>query len=234
MPTLAAERGLILAAYHNRRWDGDYQTIRSLLADGRVGRPLHLVSHFDRYRKEPRLGVWRESGELGGGLLFDIGPHLLDQALALFGDPSTIWADIRRSRDHAVVDDAFDILLTYEGSKPGQPTHEGLRVWLCATLTAASPGARFTLHGTLGSYEKWGFDPQESQLKVGTPFEKSGVGTALADPWGILTIPGAPPERVPTLLGDYRDLLPECPGCYPWPRTLAGDGARCLVRSPAD
>ena len=113
LATLAAERGLILSAYHNRRWDGDFCTVRKVLESGRIGRPLHLVSHFDRFRQEPRLDAWRESGAPGGGLLYDLGPHLIDQALALFGPPATIWADVRRSRDHAVVDDAFDILLTY-------------------------------------------------------------------------------------------------------------------------
>jgi predicted dehydrogenase len=207
---LAAERGLILSAYHNRRWDGDYRTVCGVLEGGRLGRPLHLVSHFDRYRLEPRTNAWRESGEVGGGVLFDLGPHLIDQALALFGDPAFLWADVRHTRDHAVVDDAFDIMLSY-GS--GVRTHgpaagmdlSGLRVWLCATLAAASAGARFTLHGTLGSYEKWGLDPQENALKAGQRFETPGFGSEPPNAWGVLTLANSPPEPVPTLRGDYRE-----------------------------
>ncbi len=211
---LAAERGLVLSAYHNRRWDGDFKTVRSLLDSGRLGRPLHLVSHFDRYRAAPRLDAWRESGEVeGGGTLFDLGPHLLDQALALFGTPTSIWADVRRSRDHAVVDDAFDILLGYETAEGAResadpaeaPPLDGLRVWLCATLTAASAGARFTLHGTLGSYEKWGLDPQENALKQGDTFDTPGFGTEPSTSWGMLTLANGAPEPVPTLQGDYRE-----------------------------
>ena len=214
LAALAAERGLVLSAYHNRRWDGDFCTIRKLLDSGRIGRPLHLVSHFDRYRLEPRLDAWRESGALGGGLLFDLGPHLIDQALALFGPPTAIWADVRRSRDRAVVDDAFDLLLTYDdaramaheaGGEQAQNERGPLRVWLCATLAAASGGARFTLHGTLGSYEKWGFDPQESALKAGDRFETASFGSEPAHAWGVLTVAGKAPESVPTLRGDYRE-----------------------------
>jgi predicted dehydrogenase len=208
---IAAERGLILSAYHNRRWDGDFQTLRSVLAEGRLGRPVHLISRFDRYRREPRLATWRESGRAGGGgLLYDLGPHLIDQALALFGDPTTLWADVRHSRDQAVVDDAFDILLSYSssgldaGPASGQDVRD-LRVSLCSTLTAASPGARFTLHGTLGSYEKWGLDPQEDALKAGQTFDSPGFGSEPPVDWGVLTIPNSPPEPVPTLRGDYRE-----------------------------
>jgi predicted dehydrogenase len=209
---LASERGLILSAYHNRRWDGDFRTVRSILEGGRLGQPLHLVSHFDRYRLQPRLETWRESGKAGGGILFDLGPHLIDQALALFGDPVSLWADVRRSRDHSVVDDSFDIFLTYDGVPGAAPDPRraagmdlrGLRVWLCATLAAASAGARFTLHGTLGSYEKWGLDPQENALKAGQTFASPGFGSEPPNAWGVLTLPNSPPEPVPTMRGDYR------------------------------
>jgi len=211
MAQIAAERGLILSAYHNRRWDGDFQTLRGVLAGGRLGRPVHLISRFERYRREPRLSSWREGGQAGGGgILYDLGPHLIDQALALFGDPATLWADVRHTRDHAVVDDAFDLLLSYAspdsdaGPAQGQEL-SGLRVWLSATLTAASPGARFTLHGTLGSYEKRGLDPQENALKAGETFASPGFGCEPPGDWGVLTIPNSPPEPVPTLRGDYRE-----------------------------
>jgi predicted dehydrogenase len=201
LAALASERELLLSAYHNRRWDGDFQTIRTILESGRLGRPVEFISHFDRYRPQPRLGAWRENGAAGGGILFDLGPHLIDQAIALFGDPSSIWADVRQSRENALVDDAFDILLSYDGSSPNMA---GLRVWLSATLTAANPAPRFTLHGTLGSYVKRGLDPQEDALKADQTFATPGFGSEPPSAWGVITLPGSAAELAPTLRGDYR------------------------------
>jgi scyllo-inositol 2-dehydrogenase (NADP+) len=198
----AKENGVVLSAYHNRRWDGDYQTVESLFNNGRLGEPLLFESHFDRFRLEPKPGAWRETEAAGGGILFDLGPHLIDQALALFGSPSSVWADVRITRPHGVVDDAFDIQLTYENSSNVEL--RALRVWLRSTMAAASPGARFTLHGTKGSFEKWGLDPQEAALKGGARFTDEGFGQESAQSWGVFTAPGGAPEPVPTLPGDYR------------------------------
>ncbi len=203
LAALARENDLVLSAYHNRRWDGDYRTIESLLASGRIGDPLLFESHFDRFRMEPKPGAWRETEAQGGGILFDLGPHLIDQALALFGAPTSLWADVRSVRPGAEVDDTFDIQLTYEGA--GQQSLRRLRVWLRSTLGAASPGARFTLHGTKGSFEKWGLDPQEAALKQGARFSDEGFGMESAAAYGVFTAPGAAPQTVPTLKGDYRE-----------------------------
>ncbi len=202
LAAVAQEHKVVLSAYHNRRWDGDYQTVQSLLSTGRIGDPLMFESHFDRFRMEPRLGAWRETEAAGGGILFDLGPHLIDQALALFGSPTTLWADVRTIRTGLPVDDAFDIQLTYEDSPLA--AQRLLRVWLRATVGAASPGARFNLQGTKGSYEKWGLDPQEAALKEGARFTDSGFGEESSQSWGLLTTPGTAPETVPTLPGDYR------------------------------
>ncbi len=199
---LAREKHLILSAYHNRRWDGDFQTLRSVLASGRVGDPLLFESHYDRYRLEPKPGAWRETEAAGGGILFDLGPHLIDQALALFGAPTTLWADVRTVRPNADVDDTFDIQLTYEQSPV--VAQRQLRVWLRSTMVASSPGARFTLHGIKGSYEKWGLDPQEAALKAGGHYADEGFGSESPKSWGVFTAPGAQAETVPTLPGDYR------------------------------
>ncbi len=199
---LARENNVVLSAFHNRRWDGDFQTVASLLASGRMGEPLLFESHFDRFRMEPKPGAWRETEEAGGGILFDLGPHLIDQALALFGDPTTLWADVRITRPDAVVDDTFDIELTYEDSPRKQ--QRTLRVWLRSTMAAASPGARFTLHGTKGSFEKWGLDPQEAALKDGARYGQDGFGEESSKSWGVFTAPGGSPETVPTMPGDYR------------------------------
>ena len=198
----AREQGVVLSAFHNRRWDGDYQTLQSVVASGRLGTPLLFESHYDRYRPQPRPGAWRETHASGGGILFDLGPHLIDQALATFGAPSSLWADLRTNRRDSKVDDAFDLQFTYEHAV--EESQRALRVWLRASMIAASPGARFTLHGTLGSFEKWGLDPQEAALKEGARFSDEGFGAEQTHSWGILTFPEAPSETVPTLAGDYR------------------------------
>ena len=198
---LARKKKLVLSAYHNRRWDGDYRTLETLLESGRLGEPLVFESHFDRFRMEPRAGAWRETQEKGGGILFDLGPHLIDQALALFGPPSSLWADVRATRPGSAVDDTFDIQLTYENA--GRPS--ALRTWLRSTMVAASPGARFTLHGSKGSFEKWGLDPQEAALKQGAHFADEGFGMESAASFGVFTAPDAAPQTVPTLPGDYRE-----------------------------
>ena len=199
---LARSKGLLLSAFHNRRWDGDFQTVELLLGSGRIGNPVSFESHFDRFRLELKPGAWRETEGNGGGILHDLGPHLIDQALALFGEPTSLWADVRVLRPEAKVDDAFDIQLTYENADREQL--RSLRVWLRSTMVAASPGARFTLHGTKGSYEKWGLDPQEAALKEGARFADTGFGTESSRSWGMFTAPGAAPEPIPTLPGDYR------------------------------
>lgn len=195
---MARQRKLLITAYQNRRWDGDFQTLRQVIAGGELGRIVSFESHFDRFRPEPRRDVWRESGGPGGGILFDLGPHVIDQALTLFGAPATIFASVRVDRDNAVVDDAWDILLEFEESRP-------ITALLRGTLTACTPGPRYVLHGTRGSYTKWGIDPQEDQLKAGMSFDSPGMGEEPESAWGELRLCGSDgARRVPTLRGDYR------------------------------
>jgi predicted dehydrogenase len=152
-----AERaGKVLSVFHNRRWDADFLTVRAVLDRGELGRLTHFESHFDRFRPSPQIR-WRESGEPGSGLWYDLGSHLLDQTLCLFGAPSSISLDLQRQRDGALADDWFHAVLGYGG----------MRVILHASALAARPGPRFTLHGTKGSFVKHGLDPQEDALKVG-------------------------------------------------------------------
>jgi predicted dehydrogenase len=121
---IARERKLLLTAYQNRRWDGDFKTVRDLLASGELGRLVIYESHFDRFRAQPRPGAWRESLRTGGGIFFDLGPHLIDQALTLFGTPTTVQADIRTEREGFVTGDV--------DSRGGGRDHE-----LVAVLAAA-------------------------------------------------------------------------------------------------
>ncbi|SAL18015.1 oxidoreductase [Caballeronia sordidicola] len=153
---LARARGLLFAPFHNRRWDGDFMTARALIESGRLGRVTHYESHFDRFRpKVPQR--WREEASRGGGLLFDLGPHLIDQALALFGAPQTVFATVKAQRDHASAPDYVHLLLGY-------PDKE---IVLHASALAALEPSRFAIHGTRGSYVKTGLDVQEDQLKAG-------------------------------------------------------------------
>ena len=194
---LAKEKKVLVTAYQNRRWDGDFVTVKQLIESGELGRIASYESHFDRYRAEPKRDVWRESGGPGGGTLFDLGPHLIDQATTLFGDPASLYADVRVERAGAVVDDAWDALLKFPG---------GVTAMLRSTLTAYTPGPRFVVHGTLGSFWKWGLDPQEDALKAGGSFSDPGFGEEPASQWGELRVAGKPPRRVATAAGDYRGL----------------------------
>src|SRR5471032_2780469 len=170
--------GRLLSVFHNRRWDADFLTVRQLLAAGTLGRVTYFESHFDRYRPQVQTR-WREADLPGSGLWYDLGPHLLDQALQLFGAPQGISLDLMRQRDGAATDDWFHAVLRYEG----------LRVVLHASALTAQPGARYTVHGTAGSFVKQGLDPQEDALKAGTM--PGGAGWGIDPQPGVLTTPGA-------------------------------------------
>jgi len=202
---LAKKQGVILSAFHNRRWDADFKTVKQILASGELGRLVRFESHFDRFRPLPRTG-WKDSANDANGMLFDLGPHLVDQALALFGRPKSVTASVRRDRDVTQVEDAFDITLHYDG----------LLACMSASMLACDPSARFLLHGTLGSFRKFGLDPQEHAMVSGAKPPRVGSAEVwLAEPqsaWGTLTTATDPafPEqhitrKIPSLNGDYRD-----------------------------
>ena len=194
---LARSEGRVLSVFQNRRWDGDFLTVRKLIGSGTLGRLALFESHYDRYRLARRPNQWRETTGPGSGVLFDIGPHLVDQARVLFGMPQAIAADVRIEREDAVVDDAFDIMLRYPK----------LSVLLRATMLACTPGPRFVLNGTLGTYIKYGMDPQEDALKAGGQPGSPGWGEEDSTHWGVLTL-ADPTETVcqpvRTEAGDYR------------------------------
>jgi scyllo-inositol 2-dehydrogenase (NADP+) len=195
--SLADKSGRVLSVYQNRRWDGDFKTVRSLVTSDALGRIALYESHFDRFRPQLRSGAWREQAAAGSGVLFDLGPHLIDQALVLFGTPDAVSADVRVERDGAVVDDAFDVTLLYSR----------LRVLLRASMLASTPGPRFLLHGTKSSYLKYGLDPQEDALKRGEIPGGAAWGKEPAEAWGKLFQADADKRRaraVPTEAGDYR------------------------------
>jgi scyllo-inositol 2-dehydrogenase (NADP+) len=195
---IAKLSGRLLTVFHNRRWDGDFRTVRKLIKNRMLGDRIVLFeSHFERFRPHLRPGAWRESADPGSGILFDLGPHLIDQALVLFGPPLTVTADARSEREGAAADDAFDVVLHYPH----------LRAVLRSTMLACEPGPRFIVHGSQGSYVKYGLDPQEDALVRGeTPMDDQW-GLEPEEHWGTLTLSknGAITRtKITTEAGDYR------------------------------
>jgi scyllo-inositol 2-dehydrogenase (NADP+) len=212
--TLARKQGKLLAPFHNRRFDGDFLTVRKLMSEGKLGRVTLVDAHFDRFRPMQRANTWKEVGGAANGLLFDLGPHLVDQALALFGVPKWITASVRQERDVTAIDDAFDIALEFA---PGSEAARGIRYECHASMIAAEPAPRFRVNGTLGSYVKTGLDPQEAVLLGGArPPELGSPGGWLPEAesaWGTVAIALDPAEpssivrgKLPTEVGDYRQF----------------------------
>jgi len=189
---LGAVRRRVLSAYQNRRYVGDFVTLRNLLSEGVLGRVTLFESHFDRFRPELRPGAWREQAQPGSGIWFDLGPHLLDQALVLFGTPQAVSADIRVEREGAAADDAFDVTLHYPG----------MRALLRASMLALSPGPTFAAHGTKGSFVKYGLDPQEAALKSGRTPDESHWDSEPPEMYGRLTTPEGT-RTVPTIPSSF-------------------------------
>ncbi len=159
---LAREARRVLSVYQERRYTGDFVTTQNVVSDGVLGRIVSYEAHFDRFRPELKPGAWREQPLPGSGVWFDLGPHLFDQAVLLFGLPQAISADIRIERDGAQADDACDVTLHYPR----------MRAVLRASMLRAPMAPSFAVHGTKGSFIKYGLDPQEAALKDGhTPDE---------------------------------------------------------------
>jgi len=225
MIAAAARAERMLSVFHNRRWDSGFLTLSRVLREGRVGRPVEFVAHFDRFR--PRvLRRWRESGEPGAGLWMDLGPHLIDHAVQLFGLPNAIGLNTAMLRDGALSDDWFSATLRW-GDGP-QPR---LLARLHASTVAAHPGPHLVLHGTEGSFVIATLDPQEDALKM--PADPDAIRSrewGRDDCDGMLLRPGQSADRsvsVPLENGSY-------PAFYSKLRdALAGAGANPVPTSEA-
>jgi predicted dehydrogenase len=192
----AAAAGVMLTVFQNRRWDADLLTARRLLAEGAVGRPVRFLSRFDRWRPAVNRAAWRERPDHddAGGLLMDLGSHLIDQAIVLFGPPIEVRGEIKRTRSDADVDDDVLVSLLHEG---------GVRSHLGATMLGALPGPRMRLTGLEGEWEVRGLDPQEGALRAGARPTDPGFGEVSESDWGVFS-DGGPPRPVPSARGAYR------------------------------
>ena len=192
---LSKSVGRILTVFHNRRWDGDFLTVRDILAQGMLGEVRLFEAYWDRFRPDIKAG-WRESAAPGAGIVWNLAPHLVDQALLLFGMPDAVQADIETQRAAAEVEDYFQATLFYGAS----------RVVLGASSLVAAARPRFALHGTRGSFVKYGLDPQEDRLAGGGGPLSAGFGEDVQDGFGTLTITDTPARAIATHRGAYVEF----------------------------
>ena len=188
---LARDRARMLSVFHNRRWDGDFLTVARLVASGQLGEIALAEFRWDRFRPEIKQS-WKEVPEQGAGLLADLGPHLIDQTIRLFGFPDTIVGDVAFQRAGTLIDDYFEITFHY-GAR---------RVILSSSTLVAAPRPRFALHGPKGSFVKYGIDPQEALLRAGGRPSDPGYGVEPPEHWGVLTT-AAGSEALATERGDW-------------------------------
>lgn len=194
---LAQTRKLPLIPFHNRRWDGDFLTLKQILEEGRLGRLVALESRFDRWNPGATRRPWKEDPAQGGGVLLDLGTHLVDQAVALFGKPIAVAADVTRERDGEGANDAFTLRLRYNR----------FVITLGANALTAPPAWRYVARGTRGNFRKQGVDPQEAALNKITRIDDPHWGEETAAAWGTLQVDvdgGMVTRPVASLPGDYR------------------------------
>jgi predicted dehydrogenase len=189
----AEQQGVVLSVFQNRRWDGDFLTLRSLVDTGAVGPIDSLESRFEVFARGGRVG-WRERTMEGGGPLRDLGTHLIDQAILLFGPPGRLWAQVGRHRPATEVEDSVFVAIDHDS---------GVRSRLWASWIASRPGPRFRLRGGNGEYVKEHMDIQEEQLMAGIAPSSSRYGKEPRARWGRLHSADGTITAVPTARGDY-------------------------------
>ncbi|MDX9800537.1 MAG: oxidoreductase [Spirochaetia bacterium] len=195
---LAEKRKRILTVHQNRRWDSDFQTVKKVIENKLIGNIAEYEAHYDRFRNRIKENAWREVNQPGSGMVYDLGSHLIDQALSLFGLPESVTADIRTQRRGGPVDDAFEIILHYKG----------LKVTLKSGMLVREPLPRYIILGDKGSFVKYGTDVQEEALKMGkSPADDENWGSEPESIWGVLNteIEGLNFRgKIESIKGDYR------------------------------
>jgi scyllo-inositol 2-dehydrogenase (NADP+) len=200
---LALRQKRVLTVYQDRRFDGDFRTVKKLISDGKLGRVVRFETAFDRCRPVVKHGTWKEEPLAGSGVFFDLGPHLVDQVLQLFGPPETVLADIRIEREGSLTEDAFELTFYYPS---------GLRAVMLQSMLAPDPRPHYRIQGTKGVYVKNTLDPQEALLRADQPATGDHWGVEAEKDWGTLTLfddGRLTQQKFPTLRGDYRDFYAE-------------------------
>lgn len=196
---LAKERNRMLCVYQNRRWDGDFLTVKKIVDSGVLGRVVEFQSAYQRYRNYIQSGTWKEKADHRVGLTYNLGSHMIDQAVTLFGIPQAVYADIDKLREGTQVDDYYHIQLLYPQVK----------VTLRAGYLMREETPRYYIHGTKGSFIKYGLDPQEEALKAGLPPTTPNWGADEESTFGMLNtdLNGLHFRgKIQTIPGNYMDF----------------------------
>ncbi|MEH0158629.1 Gfo/Idh/MocA family oxidoreductase [Limibacter armeniacum] len=222
---LAKQQERIITVNHNRRWDSDFLTIQKLVKSEVLGEIMEYEAHFDRFRNYVKEGAWKETTVSGSGILYDLGSHLIDQALSLFGLPKSVYADLRMQREHSPVVDNFEVILSYNDKK----------VTLKAGMLVRETGPRYSIYGREGTFIKSGMDVQEELLGKGKkPNDDANWGTEPIENWGTLntTFKGLHFKgSIESEKGDYRKLYKNLAGAIRGTEEIAvsGEQARNVI-----
>ncbi|WP_053217910.1 oxidoreductase [Virgibacillus senegalensis] len=192
---LANQNERMLSVYQNRRWDNDFLTVKELIKNENLGTINTYVAHFDRFNPQPNQ-QWREHRQKGAGMLYDLGSHLIDQALHLFGEPQEVFCDLWNQREASLVDDYFHLILGYQR----------MRVILHCGLIVKQQGPKFMVHGSKGSFIKYGIDGQEAALSAGQLPNQDDWGADEPENYGKLYVNEAGQELekpIRTIPGNY-------------------------------
>ena len=194
---LAREKGVVFTVYQNRRWDGDFMTVQKVLKENKLGRLVEFESHYDRYRTVITPETWKEEGDEYSGVLYNLGSHMVDQAFVLFGKPLAVTAHLKIVRTAGIVTDYYDIRLEYEK----------FSALLKCSYLVKKKGPRYILHGELGSFFKFGIDPQEELLKAGNLPVGENWGKEPPEMWGTISYQkdgNEFEETIETIPGNYN------------------------------
>ncbi|SDK19122.1 oxidoreductase [Sediminibacillus albus] len=192
---LAKQNNLMLSVYQNRRWDSDFLTVKELIDNENLGTINTYIAHYDRFNPEPNY-QWREQKQKGSGMLYDLGSHLIDQALHLFGEPQEVFCDLWNQREASLVDDYFHIILGYQR----------MRVILHCGSIVKQQGPKYLIHGSKGSFIKYGIDGQEAALIAGELPDNKNWGEDKPEWYGTLYVNEAGQEMekpIKTIPGNY-------------------------------
>lgn len=173
---LAEKQDCRLFVFHNRRWDGDFMTVREVITSGSLGDLVSYEAHYDRYAPDLHKKKWKEAADPSISVLHDLGTHIIDQAVCLFGAPLSVTAHLRKEREGSRIYDAFDLFLEYDN----------FHATLKSSLLVKEEGPRYIVHGRRGSFVKYGIDPQEDELKAGGRPIDTGWGEEAEENWGVL------------------------------------------------